>query len=339
MIRRILAVMHARNLEFIRDRSSLAWNIAFPLLLVFGIGFIFSGGERPLFRVAVMTHTQELTPALHPFLDTPYIHFFKVENQQRSIRKVARHQIDMLLDLRSPEPRYWVNSESAKGYVIERLLRDSGGARLRRETVKGQQIRYIDWLVPGILGMNMMFSCLFGVGYVIVRYRKNGYLKRLSATPLNALEFILAQIGSRLLLIIAATALVFVGTRLFIQFPMEGSYIDLLILAVVGAIAIISLALIVAARVTNEELASGVLNMVGWPMMVTSGVWFSLEGTHPIIQATAQFLPLTQLLTGARAIMLDGADLTDIASNLIMLVIMSMIFLLIGAGLFKWTPQ
>jgi ABC-type multidrug transport system permease subunit len=339
MIRRILAVMHARNLEFIRDRSSLAWNIAFPLLLVFGIGFIFSGGERPLFRVAVMANAQALTPALHPFLDTPYIHFFKVEHQQRFIRKVARHQVDMLLDLRTAEPRYWVNRESAKGYVIERLLRDSQEGPLRRETVEGQQIRYIDWLVPGILGMNMMFSCLFGVGYVIVRYRKNGYLKRLSATPLNALEFILAQIGSRLLLIMAATALVFAGTRLFIRFPMEGSYIDLFILAMAGATAIISLALIVAARVTNEELASGVLNIVGWPMMVTSGVWFSLEGTHPIIQETAQFLPLTQLLTGARAIMLDGAGLWDIAPNLLMLVIMSIIFLLIGAGLFKWTPQ
>lgn len=339
MIRRILAVMHARNLEFIRDRSSLAWNIVFPVLLVFGIGFVFSGGERPLFKVAVMAPAGELNAALHPFLDTRHIHFFKVEDQERFIHKVARHQVDMLLDLRPAELRYWINSESSKGYFLERLLLASEGTALQREAVKGQQIRYIDWLVPGILGMNMMFSCLFGVGYVIVRYRKNGYLKRLSATPLSALEFVIAQIGSRLLLIMAATALVFGGAKLFLRFPMEGSYIALLILAAMGAVAMISLALIVAARVSSEELAGGLLNMVGWPMMVMSGVWFSLEGTHPLIQQTAQVLPLTQLLTGARAIMLDGAGLMDIISNLMMLMIISAVFLLIGAGLFKWTPE
>ncbi len=336
MMRRTLAMLRARNLEFLRDRSALSWNIILPILLVFGLGFMFSSGEKPIFKVAVLSNTGELTPRLHPFLATRYIDFFAAEDREQAIRKVSRHRIDMLLDLRPQERRYWINTTSPKGYLVEHLLAGSGERALRRETIEEEQIRYVDWLVPGILGMNMMFSGLFGVGYVIVRYRKNGYLKRLNATPLSAIEFLIAQVGSRLLLIMTISVLVFMGTDYFIQFPMEGRYIDLFILAVLGAICMISLGLTVAARVSSEEMAGGLLNLLSWPMMIMSGVWFSMEGTHPILQRTAELFPLTHLLAGARAIMLDGANLINIAPDLIVLGLMSTLFLAVGAGLFKW---
>jgi ABC-2 type transport system permease protein len=153
--------------------------------------------------------------------------------------------------------------------------------RYTRSTVSGRSVGYVDWLVPGVLGMNMMFSCLFGVGYVIVRYRKNGFLKRLNATPLKAFEFILAQVTSRLMLIMSVTTLVFIGTHFLIGFYMSGSYLALLLVAVLGACSMISLGLLIAARVASEEFAGGLLNMLSWPMMFLSGVWFSLEGAHP----------------------------------------------------------
>ena len=93
--------------------------------------------------------------------------------------------------------RYWVNTDSPKGYVVEKLLRAEHPAPSAKP-VTGAAVRYVDWLFPGILGMNMMFSCLFGVGYVVVRYRKSGFLKRLHATPLTAFEFLSAQVLSRL---------------------------------------------------------------------------------------------------------------------------------------------
>lgn len=339
MIRRILAVLHARNLEFVRDYSSLGWNLVVPVMLVFGLGFIFSGNERPLFKVAVIADASALTAELHPFLDTRYVKFFSVEDRDVAIDKVSRHQIDMLLDLRLGERRYWVNTTSSKGYVLELMLKAGSGQALSREIVEGAQIRYVDWLLPGVLGMNMMFSCLFGVGYVIVRYRKNGYLKRLRATPLSATEFLVAQAGSRLLLIMAVSVVVFVGTDAVIHFRMEGSYLDLFVVALLGAVAMVSLGLIVAARVNSEELASGLLNLISWPMMVLSGVWFSLEGTHPLLQWGAELLPLTHLLAGARAIMLDGASLGEIAYHLGVLGLMSAIFLTLGAALFRWTQD
>ena len=338
MIRRILALLHARNLEFLRDRSTLGWNLFVPIMLVLGLAFVFSGDQRPMFKVGVVA-ASNLSPALHPFLDTRYVEFFAVLDRPDAIRKVARHQIDLLIDLR-PEARiYWVNTTSPKGYFAERLLAASGGDPLRRDTVAGTQIRYVDWLVPGILGMNMMFSCLFGVGYVIVRYRKSGYLKRLNATPIRASEFLAAQIGSRLLLILATTVVVFVGTDFFIDFRMEGSYLDLLVLAMLGAVTMIAMGLTIVARITSEELASGLLNVLSWPMMILSGVWFSLEGSLPIVQWASQLFPLTHLLAAARAIMLDGAGLLGIVDHLLVLAVMAVAFMALGAGFFRWTQD
>ena len=168
------------------------------------------------------------------------------------------------------------------------MLLGSGGAPLNKDAVSGRPVRYIDWLLPGILGMNMMFSCLFGVGYVVVRYRKNGFLKRLNATPLRAVEFLSAQIASRLAITLTSVALVFWGMSTFLDIRMDGSYLLLLMVAVLGAISMIALALLATSRVSSEELASGLLNFLGWPMMLLSGVWFSMEGTSAAAQVLSE---------------------------------------------------
>ena len=155
--------------------------------------------------------------------------------------------------------------------------------------------------------MNMMFSCLFGVGYVVLRYRKNGFLKRLHATPLTAFEFLTAQVLSRLSLILFVTGVLYVGIATIIHFHTAGSIMLLLLVAVIGALSMIALGLIVAARFSSEELVGGLLNLLTWPMMLLSGIWFSLEGSPQWVRWIAGLFPLTHVLDAARAIMLDGA--------------------------------
>lgn len=334
--KRFLAVLHARNMEFLRDRSSLGWNIALPVLLVFGLGFIFSGNDRDLFKVGVMGQatTQELA-----FLNTEYVDFIDVRDHAQALRKVSHHQLDMLLDLTAAPPEFWINTTSPRGYMLEKILAGTGGGDFTRRTVEKEQIAYLDWVLPGILGMNMMFSCLFGVGYVIVRYRKDGYLKRLYATPLHAIEFIAAQLVSRLLLIMAITIAVFIGTDLIIGFQMAGSYLTLLLVTTLGATSMVALGLLIASRVSSEELAGGLLNVLSWPMMLLSGVWFSLEGTNEWVRWAARLFPLTHMLDGARAVMLDGAGLRDILPQVLILGGMTLLFLAAGAVLFKWRVE
>ena len=328
--RRFLAALQARNLEFLRDRTALGWNFIMPVLIVFGFAFMFSTGQEELYKVAVYGEVAD-DHRLQGFLQTRYLELIPISDLARAVDKVDRHQLDLLL---SPaDGRYWINSTSPKGYMLEQILRPYG---LQREIVTGGEIRYVDWLIPGVLGMNIMFSALFGVGYVIVRYRKNGVLKRLRATPLSAFEVLSAQIASRILMIVTVTVLVYVGTDLVVDFRMVGSYWLLLLILVLGALSMISVGLLVAARIASEEAANGLLNLLSWPMMLLSGVWFSLEGSNPLVQNLALILPLTHMIDAARAVMIEGANFTDVAGQLGMLALFSLVFVTIGSYIFRW---
>jgi ABC-2 type transport system permease protein len=331
---RFFAAFVARNQEFLRDRAALSWNFLFPALIVVGFSFLFSEHSVDQYKVAVTGDLHQAQQAGMSFLKTKYIQFIPVKDQQAAVTKVRRHQLDMLLDVAGH--RYWINERSPRGYMLERVLRGSGSNDFTRAVVSGRQIRYVDWLLPGVLSMNMMFSALFGVGYVIVRYRKNGVLKRLKATPMTAFEFLAAQVVSRLWLILVTGVLVYVGTDMVLDFAMFGSYLDLFILFALGAVSVISLGLLVAARIASEELANGVLNLISWPMMFLSEVWFSLEGAQPFMKKLALIFPLTHLTAGARAIMIDGASLVDIAPHVITLVGTSLLFLALGSYWFRW---
>jgi len=332
MMHRLLAVLHARNLEFLRDRGTLMFTLLLPVALTIGMGFVFGGPERPLFKVGVLA--AQLDRQAHPFLAERYVDFIALPEQGAALHKLTHQQIDLLVDLRAI-PRYWVNTESPKGYIAERLLLAAAPAA-RRQPVSGAALRYVDWLFPGILGMNMMFSCLFGVGYVVLRYRKSGFLKRLRATPLTALEFLSAQVLSRLGLILFVTVVLYVGVGAIIGFHSAGSSVLLLLITALGALSMIALGLTIAARFSSEELVGGLLNVLTWPMMLLSGIWFSLEGSPQWIQWLAHVFPLTHVLDAARAVMLDGAGLAQIAPNLAYLALTALAFLSIGAWSFRW---
>ncbi len=229
MWRRILAVLVARNREFYRDHAGLGWNIFMPILMVLAFAFIFSGEPQDQFKVGVVTAEGVLPQPATGFLALDHIQFIPLTDLEGAISKVDRHQLDLLVDMR-PEPlAYWVNLESPKGYLAERLLLGAdaltaAGAGPVRRTLSGAAVSYADWVLPGILAMNVMFSSLWGVGWVIVRYRKNGVLRRLKATPLSPFEFLTAQVLSRLLVVMSASLLVYGGAAMLLDFPMRGSY-------------------------------------------------------------------------------------------------------------------
>jgi ABC transporter DrrB family efflux protein len=331
-MQRLLTVLHARNLEFLRDRGTLLFTLLLPVMLVIGMGFVFGGPERPLFKVGVLAPSIDRTA--HPFLRERYVEFVPLPQQAQALQKLTHQQLDLLVDLGAP-PRYWVNTDSPKGYIAEKLLLAAEPAA-SRQPVSGAALRYVDWLFPGILGMNMMFSCLFGVGYVVLRYRKSGFLKRLYATPLTAFEFLSAQVLSRLALILFVTAILYVGIGAIIGFRNAGSTLLLLLLAIIGALSMIALGLTIAARFASEELVGGLLNLLTWPMMLLSGIWFSLEGSPRWVQWVAHVFPLTHVLDAARAVMLDGAGLAQIAPHLLFLAVTALAFLAFGAWSFRW---
>lgn len=337
-LKRFFAVFKARNIEFFRDKSSLSWNLIFPVLLLVGFSLIFSGDGRSAYKVGLIKGqgTEEISANKFDIKDTRFIDYINYQSIDSAKEKLTRHTIDLVIDQNNKA--FWVNEESSKSYLVERIFSAQldGYSRL---ITSGKKIRYVDWVLPGILGMNMMFSCLFGVGYVIVRYRKNAVLKRLKATPLSAFEFVSAQLLSRLFIVMFMSAVVYSGCNLLFDFYMLGSYFDLFIIGMLGAFCLISLGLLVASRSKSEELIGGLLNVTSWPMMMLSGVWFSLEGAPEALKSFADILPLTHLVSGARKVITEGATLADISYHVNILLIMSVIFLTLGAYFFSWNTE
>lgn len=329
-----IALLLARNKEFYRDRASISWAVILPIIIIVAVSIAFSGRDQQLFKIGVLAQDQEKI-VLPDVLMKSYIEVVTIQDQEKALIRVRHHQLDLLLQPTENGWRYWLNENAAKGEVMQSLLLTAVPAA-QKETVSGRAVRYIDWAMPGVLGMNIMFGALFGVGYVIVRYRKMGVLKRFQATPVSAFQFLSAQLVSRLLIITVVSALIFAGCNFFLDFLMLGSYVLLIAIALLGGFSMIALGLIVSSRTDSEELAGGLLNVATYPMLLLSEVWFSLDGAPQWMKMVAQTLPLTHMLDAARAVMLEGAGWQEVSMQLLVMAIMSIVFLSIAAVMFRW---
>ena len=345
-LKRFWTLLKARNREFFRDRAAFGWNFLFPFLIVAGFGVIFGGQSYTEYKIGLFPHPETQVrldqieiPA--DFRNMRYLKFIGFPTEAAGLDKLKHHKIDFLLKSGQPPYEYYVSDESPKGYVLEQMFKASlvppeTQMPTEKKEIKASAIRYIDWLFPGILAMNMMFSALWGVGYVVVRYRKNGVLKRLKVTPLTAFEYLSAQALSRIFLLMFTLTVVWTGCDLIFSFTVLGSYFDLFLVFTLGSLSLTALGLVLASRGTSEEFTTGILNFISWPMMFLSEVWFSLEGAPQWVKSAAQIFPLTHLLSAARKVMHDGAGLAEISLELIVLSLMTFVFLAIGASMFSW---
>lgn len=345
-VKRLWAMFTARNKEFFRDRAAFGWNFLFPFLIIAGFGTVFGSKSMSEYKAGVFPVETPL--ALHQKVEIPeafrssrYVAFVGVPTLEEGLKLLKHHKIDILIQQGTSPYAYWTNESSPKGYILEKLLIASLQSRdtenlLNRRVVQGKEIRYIDWLFPGILGMNMMFSALWGVGYVVVRYRKNGVLKRLKATPLTAMEYLGAQMLSRIFLLMFTLVIVWIGCDIIFSFVVSGAYLDLALVFFLGCLSLTSLGLVMASRGVSEEFTSGVLNFISWPMMFLSEVWFSIEGAPQWIKWIAAAFPLTHILAAVRKIMNHGAGLTDVMPEMMILSAMTAACLIAGAALFSW---
>ena len=335
MISKVYAVFIARLREFYRDRASLGWNFVFPFFLIIAFYFIFNEDNQANYKIGVIS-SGPVQEWQNEFFETKYVQFLRFEEKE-GLEKVRRHKIDFLVEPREGKPwRYWMNSTSANGYLMEKVLKASVPDAIQAARFESKEVSYVDWVFPGVLAMNIMFSCLWGIGYIIVKYRQDGYLKRLNATPLKPYQFLLGQVLARYVIAIGVTAIVLVGGQWMIGFEMKGSYFDLFIAGSAGIFCLITIGMVVATRTTSKEFADGILNILSWPMMILSEVWFSLEGASEGVHMAANFLPLTHFVRASRAIMTDGVGLAQVYSEILILLGMSAVLLVVSSLSFKW---
>jgi ABC-type multidrug transport system permease subunit len=207
--------------------------------------------------------------------------------------------------------------------AVDRLMREPGS-------------RYIDFLIPGLLGMNMMGSAIWGMGFAVVDARRKKLLKRLVATPMPRYYYLLSFILSRLFMLVVEVGVVAGFGMLVFGVPMRGSLAGFGAVCLAGSLAFCSLGMLIASRARTIEAASGLMNVVMMPMWILSGVFFSAERFPDALQPAIRALPLTALIDALRASMLQGAALAHVAPQLGILVGWMVLCFGLALKLFRW---
>jgi ABC-type multidrug transport system permease subunit len=197
--------------------------------------------------------------------------------------------------------------------------------------------RYIDFLIPGLLAMNLMSGSMWGVAWVIVHMRTRKLLKRLLAAPMKRHHLLYSLGLARLLIIPLELVFVLVFARVLFSVEVAGSYLALFVVAVAGSAAFAAIAIAIASRAQNTETASGLMNLVMMPMFITSGVFFASSNFPDFLQPAIRALPLTAMCDGMRAVMVDGAGLLGVAPSLLVLALWGVPAFVLGLRYFRWT--
>jgi ABC-2 type transport system permease protein len=225
--------------------------------------------------------------------------------------------------------------------TVDDLVQRAAGRRdpraVRDLPVHERGARYIDFLIPGLVGMNLMSGSMWGIGWVVVNMRVRKLLKRLLAAPMRRSHLLIAQALARLLLIPFEVAAILVFARLAFDVRLAGSVLALTVISLAGSASFAAIAVLVASRAQNNETVSGLMNVVMLPMFVLSGVFFSSRHFPAVLQPLINALPLTALNDGLRAVIVDGAGLSGLGGPLLVLAAWGVVCFPLGLRLFRWT--
>lgn len=332
----------ARWLEFLREPEAIFWVFVFPVLLAGGLGIAFRNRPAESIRVGIMDRpgAHSVAAALERAPDiAPSV--FADEEARRALRtgKLALVVIpgDSTTYLFDPTRK---DGRLARLKVDDAIQRAAGRTdpelvRDRRLTEPGS--RYIDFLIPGLLGMNLMGSGMWGIGFNLVQTRRRKLLKRYLATPMRKSHFLASFMLSRLLFMVLEVAvLVGFGWAIF-DVRVHGSLLDLMVVSVIGALTFAGLGLLVASRAQTIEGISGIMNVVMMPMWIFSGVFFSYANFPDVMRPFILALPLTPLNDALRSIMIDGTPLTANLPQVAAIAAWGGLSFLAALKLFRWS--
>lgn len=334
-----LTLMRVR--EFLREPEALFWTFLFPVLLALGLGIAFSDGDTQPPRAAVVAGGEAagLVAAISERGITAVI--LPGDSAAALLR---RGQVAVVVVAQGGELVYRYDptrpeSHAARLAVDDAVQRGAGRAdpvATRVEEVRTRGARYIDWLIPGLIGLNLLSTGLWGVGFTMVSMRRDRLLKRFTATPMRRSEFLGSFFFGRLLFLGAELAVLLAFAWIVFGVEVRGSLAALVAIAVLGAFSFTALGLLVASRARTTEGVSGIMNATSFPMWVLSGVFFSYhtfpEAFHPFIRA----LPLTAFNDAMRAVMNDGLPLLATVGPLAVLVAWGVASFLLALAIFRW---
>ncbi len=325
--------------EFMREPEVLFWVFIFPIILAAGLGIAFRNRPAEVLQVAVAGPQLANAIRAEKLLDVKQL---SLPDGERALRegKVAllavpgaNGSVVYRFDDTNPEGR---TARMLADAAVQRAAGRVDPVRSSEEFMREPGSRYIDFLIPGLLGMNLMGSSMWGMGFAIVDARRRKLIKRLVATPMPRHYYLLAYVLSRLSLLVAEVAVLLGFAALAFHVPVRGSWLTLGVLCVLAALCFGALGLLVASRVKTIEAASGLMNVIMMPMWILSGVFFSSQRFPEIVQPAIRALPLTAIIDALRANMLQGMNLAQVWPQVALLSGWLVVCFVLALKLFRW---
>lgn len=328
--------------SFIREPEALFWTFGFPIILAIALGLAFrEEANPPAVSVAIESGpgSDELVAAIEasPDLDA------RVLSPEAAARALRRGDVPLVLAVRDAvifryDP---ARPESREARLLaDRALQQAAGASrpvaIANDPERQPGSRYIDWLIPGLIGLNLMSTGMWGIGFGIVNMRQKKQLKRLIATPMKKRDFLLAQILARLSFLLLEVTPIMVFAWLVFGVEVAGSLPALFGLILLGAFAFAGLGLLASSRARTVEGVSGINNLIMLPMFVLSGVFFSASQFPDAMQPFIRLLPLTALNDALRAVYNEGMSITAVPTEILILTGWTIFAFLLALRLFRW---
>ena len=340
-------LLGARMKEMAREREVVFWVFVFPMLLALGLGLAFRDKPADRTSIAIVSgpYAQTTISLIQNAPQKNAIHAVIVD-RSHALQGFRLGKYDLVIDPQSADKVQYdydparPESVRSKGEVDDALQSAAG----RKDVIASTSVvssepgsRYIDFLIPGLLGMNLMNSGMWGIGFALVDMRQRKLLKRFVATPMRRSDFLMALASSRLIMMVIEVVLL-LGFGIF-TFHMRvlGSIWSILLIGAIGAIAFGGLGLLTASRARKIESVSGLINIVMMPMWIFSGVFFSYERFPAAVQPFIKALPLTALNDALRATILEGSSLFSQSGRILVLAVWGGISFLLALRWFRWS--
>ena len=343
--RSLVQLTLVRFREFTRQPEAVFWTFVFPILLAVGLGLAFRSRapERPRIGVLAADATAAKTVASLKSDSALTVETFSTDSAAQRALRTAKIALLVVPDGVGGVKYVFdaQRSESSNARLVADRAIQAGEGRADPVAVSEQRViergsRYIDFVIPGLLGMNLMGSGVWGLGFAIVDSRSKRLLKRFMATPMSRAEFLLSFLLSRMFfLILEVVTLLGFGVLVF-KVPMRGSIPELALICILSALAFGGLGLLIASRAKTVEGVSGLMNFVMLPMWIFSGVFFSSSNFPNVVQPIIRVLPLTAVNDALRANMLEGASLSGISGQLLIITAWLLITFVAALKLFRW---
>ncbi|MFM7055520.1 MAG: ABC transporter permease [Planctomycetota bacterium] len=336
----------ARFREFIRTPEAVFWGYGFPLVMVAALGLAFR--SEPVQPAIVMIEDGPGADEAAAALNDPAR--FRVlrgsaedcrsrlrSGQVEVVLVTARMASESAVEFRCDESR--PGSLAARDRVSDTLQRAAGRRdplSVQTEKITEPGSRYIDFLVPGLIGMGLMGGGVWGVGYAIVDMRIRQVLKRFLGTPMKKPHFVAAMMASRMVFMFPEIVAILVISQLMFDVSSHGGYGPVLVIVLLGAFQFASIGLIIASRARTLEAVGGLMNLTMVPMWIGSGIFFSSERFPDAVQPLIRILPLTPVISSLRQVMQEGAGLAAISPNLALMAFWSATCFLVALKIFRW---